>query len=315
MKEPRDILSLSDRQQLEQVGSKLSLEEMHLLLDLISQEKQYAAKILPILVGLNQGIFYQLLASLSKKEEELLKDLGASEALTHKLTVLAHAWKEELELLVKAALDISSKITELNLAELTKSDIFSIKQAIDDLDQTIEENLRVLNPALTIAWNSKRVDLIDHLSSLKDFYLRTSFILVGHSKNNKTSSPAGLYKKLEDRLNQVYALNNSNSLTILNDQEPVLEALASLGIFYLEDYFDLGLLPTVSSLKDLKNLLRNRTPQELSTIQTDLIAEVEKNLKLLGLKNVKSLKEAKIYSREILKEFIAARTPSTIGGS
>ncbi|MGK5594011.1 MAG: hypothetical protein ACSNEK_01465 [Parachlamydiaceae bacterium] len=315
MKEPKEILKLSNRTELEQIGSELSLGEIHFLLNHISKEKQYVTKILPILVGLNQGIFYQLIESLSEEEEDLLKNLGASEPLIHKLTVLAHNWKEDLDLLVKAALDISNKIAVLNLSGITKSDIFSIKQSIDDLDQTIEEHIRVLNPALSIAWNSKRIDLIDHLGSLKDFYLRTSLLLVGHSKN-ASSAPTGLYKKLEERLNHVYSLNNSGfALTLLDDHEPILEALTSLGIFYLEDYFFLGLLPTISSLKELRNLLRNRTPNELAAIQANLIAEVEKNLSSLGLKDVQSLKNANIYSREILKEFIAARLSPTISGS
>ncbi|KAF3361458.1 hypothetical protein PHSC3_002021 [Chlamydiales bacterium STE3] len=303
MKDFKDLLSISSKQELEQLGSSSNIEEIHQLFSLISKEKQQVDRILPIIVGMHQGIFYQLLETLSSEEETLFKDFGSSEPLLHKLAMLAHNWKEDLEALVKQIHVISCKITELNLNQITKQEIFSIKQSIDDLDHYLEEHLAILNRALTLAWNSKRIDLIDNLSTLKDLYLRTASILIGQSRVD-TANASGLYKKLEDRLNQVYSFGSELSFAPFKDSDSSLEALTSFGIFYFEDYYDLGLLPNLASREELKKLLRKKTLSELSLFQEKLLSQVEKNLVSLGLPDVTCLKEAKIYSKEILKEYI-----------
>lgn len=306
MEDIEDILKLSNKHDLEQAGNNLDLGQAHQILYFLIAEKLPADKFLPILVGMSQGIFYQLMGSLSPEEEHLFKEFGSTEPLLHKLAILAHDWKQDLEALVKDIYEVAAKIESINLTLITKQDIFTTRKEIDELDHFIEEHLLILNCALIIAWNSKRVDLIDSLSTLKDLYLRTFSILIGHTKVNDANA-TGLYKKLEDRLNQVYSYDSEFTLAPFNDLDPAIEALTSFGIFYLEDYVELGLLPDIRSVKDLKSSLRKKNIQELTPYLESIIAQVEETLKSLGLKNVKSFKDAKIYSKDMLKEYLLAK--------
>lgn len=295
------ILKLTDKQELERAGSSLDLSETHQIFHLLAEQKIQAEQFLPLMVGINQGIFTQFLETLSSEEELILKELGSMEPLLHKLAILSHDLKQDLEALVKNVYEITAKIAAINLEQITKQDIFTRRRVIDELDSNIENHIKILNNALAIAWNSKRVDLIDSLSTLKDLFLRTSTILIGQPKQADAAA-SGLYKKLEDRLNQVYSYDTESSP--FNDNDPAIEALTSFGIFYLEDYVELGLLPDVRSIKDLKHALKTKSFQELNSYLESILAQVEKTLKNLGLINVKSFKDAKIYSRDILKEYI-----------
>lgn len=306
MEDIEKILKLSNKHDLEQAGNHLDLKQAHHILHSLVTGKFPAEKFLPILVGMNQSIFYQLLGNPSREEENLLKEFGATEPLLHKLAMLAHDWKQDLEALVKDIYEITAKIESINLSQITKKDIFTTRRRIDEFDHYIEEHLAILNCALTIAWNSKRVDLIDSLSTLKDLYLRTSSILIGHTKMNDANA-TGLYKKLEDRLNQVYSYDAELSVAPFNDHDPAIEALTSFGIFYLEDYVELGLLPHIRSIKDLKNSLRKQNIQELTPYLETILSQVEETLNSLGLKNVKAFKDAKIYSKDVLKEYLQAK--------
>lgn len=234
--------------------------------------------------------------------------MGTTEPLLHKLAILAKDWKENLEGLVKDIYSVAKDIEDLNLEKITKHDIFKLRKSIDEQDHILNEHLSILNGALTLAWNSKRIDLIDSLSTQKDLYLRTSTLLIGNTKQNERKA-TGLYKKLEDRLNQVYSYDSEHSP--FNDGDPAIEALTSFGIFYLEDYADLGLLPEISSSKDLKALLKAKSFQDLTYFFETLIYQAEETLKSLGLINVKSFKDAKIYSKDLLKEYLHAKMANT----
>lgn len=300
-----DILKLSNKQEIEKATASLDLGQIHELITHLQMNKAQVEKFHPILLGMDQGVFYQFLETLSIDEDCFLKEYGLTEPLFHKLSILAHDWKQDLESIVKAVYEIASRIEAINLSQITKQEIFTIKKSIDDFDQSIEKHLQILNYSLSIAWNSKRVDLIDNLSTLKDLFMRAGFLLVGHVKID--DQPAtGLYKKLEDRLNQVYSYNSRPSLEPLNDQDSAIEALTSFGIFYLEDYVFLGLLPEIPTLVDLKNVLKEKNTNELHTFLASAIVKVEESLKAIGLNNVKAFKEAKIYSKDILREYIQA---------
>ena len=295
------ILKLENKQEIEAAASTLTLRQAHALLKhLFKKDKHSEEKLMPLLVGMDQKLFYQLLQDIDDTECALLKEIGPTEALLHKLTLLAHDWKEDLASVGNIFEEIQSTIAAFQPNSVTSQEILRAKENIDGLDQIVERRLNILNAALMIAWNTTRVDLIDHLSSLKEIYRRTTALLLGHGKSD-TQPATGLYKSLEDRLNQVFSLAQNAPIP---DAEPAIEALTSFGIFYLEDYWELGLLPEFKSFKELKHLLGQKTHQEKALILEKIVAQAEDTLKAKGLIDVKSLKEANIYTKEMLREYL-----------
>lgn len=297
------ILKLKTNLELEAAGNQLNLSETHALFETLNkQSKESVEKLSPILVGMPLPIFYSLLSELDPSEYELLKEICPTEALQHKLFLLANDWKLELENLTKRIIQLQKHIAGVNLDQLNKKDIFKFKNSIDFLDERFEERNKILDSALTLAWNTTRTDLIDALSHLKDLYKKVDALLIGHA-SLKDKGPTGLYKNLEERLNMVYSWEGEeHRLTPLQDSDPAIEALASLGIYYLEDYFELGLLPDLKSPREIRENLQHSSEKKITLEQ--FIETAKQTLSLYGFKDVKSLKDAKIYSKEMLKEHI-----------
>lgn len=299
------ILKLRSKAELESAAAELNLSEVHQIMSIIDQkEKGNEEKLMPLLVGMPAQTFYQLLKEIAPLELKLLKEIGPTEALHHKLLAFFHDWTFELNALGVQTENLEKQVEKLPLQDLKKEEILSLKEQIDALGTQIEEHLATLNNALTVAWNTKWIDIIDHLSHLKDQYLRLNASFVGVPKNSEHAA-SGLYKQLEERLARVYCLKEGQErLRLLAGEEPAIEALASLGIFYLEDYWNLGLLSGYSSLRELRQALRTKTHEEKTVVLEELIKKAEDKLKSLGLANVNSLKEANIFSKEMLLEYI-----------
>lgn len=299
------ILKTRSKAELEELGGSLNLEQIHKILDFIHQkDKETVEKLMPLLVGMSSNTFYGLLSEITQTELELLKEIGPTEALQHKLTLFLHDWKLNLDKFSTIFEEIKKEIEDLSLENLHKKEIFSIKGKIDTLGDQIEDGVHTLNNALLIAWNTKRVDLIENLSHLKDQFLRLNASYVGNPKYNDQVS-SGLYKILEEKLDQVYSLKESKEkLLLLSGNVPAIEALATLGIFYLEDYWKLGLFSEIPTLKELRQILRKKNHEEKSLFLEELMDKAEKKLKTLGLTNVDSLKEANIFSKNMLSEYI-----------
>lgn len=304
----KEILKLVSKQDLEAAGSQLTLFQAHALLQYLKKIKNGEEKFLPLLVGMSQGLFYELLETVNKTEWQILKATSVTEALQHKLTLLLHDLKEEVEALMEVCEQIRLTIEKIQLDNISKIEILAIKDQIDSIDHLIERRTFMVNNALTLAWNSNRLDLIDGLGELKDAYLRASYNLIGHAKEQNSVS-SGLYKNLDDRLDQVYSIKEGtpNRLLLFQDHEPAREALTSFGIFYIEDYWEFGLLPSLSTLKEFKNVIHNASSEEKVLYLEGLLTQVEVMLEKLGLVDVKSLKNAGIFSKEMLKDYIKAR--------
>lgn len=304
----KDILKLVSTQDLEAAGSQLTLFQAHALMHYLKSSKNGEEKFLPLLVGMSQELFYELLETVNKTEWQILKATSVTEALQHKLTLLLHDLREEHVALIEVCEEIRATIEKIQLDNISKIEILAIKDQIDSIDHLIERRLFMVNNALTLAWNSNRLDLIDGLGDLKDAYLRASCNLIGHAKDqNKASN--GLYKILDDRLDQVYSIKDGyqNRLMPFLDKEPAREALTSFGVFYIEDYWELGLLPKLSSLKEFKDIIHKATSEDKIVYLQGLLTQVDISLEKLGLVDVKSLKDAGIFSKEMLKDFIRVR--------
>lgn len=294
---------LNTPQQLEAVGRSVSYEQIYEILSFISDNKEkIQTKLFPLFVGIPQSLFLLLLVQASPELQSLLKQESISEPVQHHLTLLTHALATTSDSQSQTFNALETHLETFDLATTTPDQISEQQKVIEFLRETCLNTQLVASKALAIAWNSNRTDLIEKLSWIKEHSQKLSHSLIGHPKLQE-SPAAGLYAILETRLDSVF--NDENNLP-LNDDEPALEALIKFSIWYIKDYWEVGLLPQVSDLADLQmnSELESVTAQEQIDHRKDLFAAVKNNLDKLGLSTLKDLKKHKIYSKTALKDFI-----------
>lgn len=292
---------LKTPQQLEAVGRAVSFEQIYEILSWITENRDLnQVKLFPLFVGISQELFFMLLMQASSAQQLLLKQESISEPIQHHLTLLTHALSTTSESQNQTFSNLEMQLESLNLAIMTPEQISEQENVIEFLRETCLNTQLVSSKALAIAWNSNRTDLIEKLSSIKEQSQKLSNLAIGHPKLQDFPA-TGLYAILENRLNSVF--NDENNIP-LSEDEPALEALVKFSIWYINDYWEVGLLPQISTTEKLQLNSESVTEQEQIDYRKDLFAIVEKNLEKIGLLTLKDLKKNKIYSKAALKNFI-----------
>jgi hypothetical protein len=125
------------------------------------------------------------------------------------------------------------------------------------------------------------IDLIDKLSSVNEMLQHQLIHSVGVRGKGQDPS-TGLYLTLEQHLSSIFD-------TSLQDSDAAMEGLTRLSIWYLKDYWELGLFPSVQQASDLEA----HHPQFLAQIQ-----------KKLQIQTVGDLKKAYLFPKPLLKAYI-----------
>jgi hypothetical protein len=192
----------------------------------------------------------------------------------------------------------------LNLDEVTSTQIALLTEEIENNANTYQSLLEKINRLLMLIWNTNRTDLIEKLSIAKETVQRVLNMRIGNPKTEVTSS-TGLFGHFEQRLSAVYGgADNQQDIETLDDDEPALEALAKFSIWYLRDYWEIGLLPKITDPQHLIFRQERQLDEHPSSFREKLYQEVQANLKKLQLSTVKDLKQREIFSRATLKEYI-----------
>lgn len=291
------VLGLTSRSKIEAVGRTLSLEQaMQLLLNPALNQKNTKEELTAILVGLPHSLFLQLLLTDQTALLNVLKQEVNTEAVQHHLTVLSHEMINQVQEIEKQSLLWSETINNLTVTDLGRDDIFALTHEIDELSIKLNMTLTQVSKLLQMAWNTERSDLIEHLSKTKETASRYRIAFIGLPRSYK-KSPSGLYLELENKLFSVYG-NSENPADIeaIKDDEPAIEALVKLSLWYVYDYWDVGLLPHIKTAQEVAFL-----PKEL---RDRLILVVHQNLGKIGLHTAADLKAARIFSRKSLHEYI-----------
>lgn len=258
------IQNISSKEQLELAGELLTADQ---ILKLFS-DKQLKEKISPILVGMDQDKFEELLLKSSDKQMEVLKSEVYSEALTHHLTLLIHRLEEENLTLFKSLSAIEGAIQGLDPEITSKEAIEALRQQIDAGSDNVHHAREKVKKAMVLVWSSSDIELIDKLNKANSALMRMS-------------APSELHALLNQKLFSVYRG--------LKDDDSAIDGLANFSVWYVEDYIDVGLiLPT--------------THQKRET----LFQQTRDRLNELNLCTIKDLKEALIFSRQTLKEYISS---------
>lgn len=299
------ILGLNNRPQLEIAASALSVDQMIELIDKTLQvEDKHHWKLSPLLVGLSFEVFKQLLLQASDFQLQVLQHEGVTEPVQHRLTILSHEMSNQIKEIERELDLLDEEIEQLDINTLSREDVFELQHRFEIYAKFFENKIQCANKALAIAWNTNRLDLIESLNKIKDSCQKYNLYGIGQP-HSQESSATGLYKKLEGKLFSVYGKPDENmDREALYDSEPAIEALVKFSLWYLRDYWEIGLLPTICNVEDLDVDLQKYSETERVLHREKLFKEAKENLEKIGLKTVLDLKNAYIFSKKTLQGYI-----------
>jgi len=289
------IAQVTDLAQLESIGKGMNSDQ---IFDTINQAIQGNAnvisKIPSIIIGLNHMVFAQVVSRANEEQLNYLKREGESEPIQHQLTILTHLLHNHTHPLLKEIDFLEHEIKTMPIENLSDKKVNEWVHGTQAYHQKIVSYLITFQNALSIAWHTNRPDLIDGLSVNKEVIQRYLASVLGHSES-KTHSSTGLYALIEWKLTHVYGdSENENDVEALKDNEPAIEGLTKLGIWHVEDYWDIGLLPHVKKKEELLNKDK----------KAEILNEVKLKLSKIGLNCVGDLKQQRIFSKDSLAAYI-----------
>lgn len=294
-----------DPARLEAIGKGFSLHQFLVILNAFSQKMLPIEKLSPLLVGVAPAIFQQALNPLTLHQLNVLKGESSTEPLQHQLTLFAHAFDRIFSQQEAAVLQIYKKIEELGIEELSHRSLTEIENRIAEIKNFAATQLSTIDQALSITWATNRLDLIKNLNQLKEHFYHQLHQQIG-SPTSHDHLATGLYAALEQFLYGTFGTTNpsTNSNESLGDTDAAIEGLAKFSIWYLPDYWDVGLLPSILNLEDLELDPAKYSEKERFDHRQSLFNEVQKNLNKLNLNQISDLKKFQIFSKTMLKEFI-----------
>lgn len=291
------INALSDTSQLEAIGKELTAAQMLLIIDAASHKTIPENKILALLVGLSNDVFRQVLHNAGPAQLGFLKLEGVTEPIQHHLTLLAGTTEAQDILIGTNLMMIDHDIQELDLANVGRKEIMQILKQLEIKKEYYLNTISLASKALTIAWNTNRLDLIEQFTHIKERCLSSLHDFIG-SPSKEDCPATGIYGNLDQKLASVFANNHQ-----LKDSDPSTEALAVFSIWYLRDYWAIGLLPLIKRQEDLE--LNTEDESAKRDHRQALFTTVQENLNRLGIGTVGDLKKAEIYSKKLLADYIS----------
>jgi hypothetical protein len=307
------VVGINSRSQLEAVGSKLTVPQFFELINSCLQvEDKHHWKLSPLLVGMPHDTFSKILEDLQENQMQVFKDEGVTEPIQHHLTTFTHEMEREAQKGEDAIDLLYQKIDLFNTDELDHTDIKEVIAEMELHQNFFERLYHKNNKALAIAWNTKRLDLIETLNTIKEFCHKC--VLYGLGKPREANQePTGIYQLLEDKLFQVYGnYLDPYDTEAVRDSEPAVEGLVKLSIWYLRDYWSIGLLPLITNPDDLDLDLNKHSETERVQHRESLFAAAQENLSTIDLKTVKDLKRHYIFSKKTLVHYIKEKLPSSV---
>lgn len=304
------IRGLTDYKALEYAGKGLDRKQALEILHQFSTDlKEEVNKLSPLLVGMQHGVFTDLLLEASPQEMQLLRQEAVSEPVQHQLTVLTHEIVRQIPAFGQELENLHKTIQGLQVNELSHRDLLALTDALHQAAEFFAEINAKCDRILALAWNTSRVDLIDKLSHAKELSARYLQQVVGHPRLNQIPA-TGLHALLEKQLNSVYGNpDDPKDIEAVDEDEPALEALVKFSIWYVTDYWNIGLLPHVKDPQLLSPVPGELSPKKRQALHTKLLETARNNLEKMGLVTAKDLKTAGIYSKATLQEYIALHLP------
>jgi hypothetical protein len=321
---------------LENIGKKFSASSFLSFLDFLTQYPSYRNQLNFILIGLHPSIFSQALHLFQERHLYLLQQEGLLEPLQYQLTQFVHEGESLGQIIDQSVQHFKHELTSIRFEELTSDRFQGLTKHIDNLRNHLLDYLERASAALAIVWHTDRVDLIEKLSSIHEAIQHQLTHFIGHpafdhlhlprsnrplfqedagasSRNHAAGVPqpieqaanwieggiaaTGLYALLEHTLSGIFD-------SALKDDDAAIEGMTRLSIWHLQDYWEMGLLPSIQHLQELNLNPQKYSEQERWNHQHYLMSLVQQQLERLGIGTVGSLKQAHLYSKSLLKDYI-----------
>lgn len=290
-----------EKKELEALGKTLGLAQFLDLLDISStMGEDLRQRLNPLLVGLPPAIFYEGLKVFSPDQLQVLCRVADDEPLQYHLTLVIHEMADEGVRNAFQVTTLAREITVYDVTKVTQGDLEGFRKRMRDAKAFFQHALKTLDHALTLAWNTNREGIIDKLTILKENWLRYVTAELGHA-GDETHLATGIYLLFDDHFGAVYPLS------ALSDDDAAFDALAALSVWYIEDYWNIGLLPGIGNADQLH--LNPREHDEISQrlYRERLTTTARENLGAVGLNTVGDLKQQRLYSQRMLVRFIQGR--------
>jgi len=276
----------------------LTAQQLLIILDAVAHHALPESKLLPLLVGMPNSVFVQVLHQANPEVLNFLKLEGVIEPIQHHLTLLADTVEKQDNEIGTSLMIMGQEISQLDVSTIRRSDLQKMRKQLETKREYYLNTIALASKALAIAWNTNRLDLIEQFTKIKERCLSALHDFIGTP--GKDDNPGtGMYGLLEQTLSAVYSESPE-----LKDSDPATEALAQFSIWYLRDYWSLGLLPSIKHEEDLEL----NTEDELAKRdhRQKLFAAVQESLNRLGIGTVGDLKKVEIFSKNLLEDHIDA---------
>lgn len=294
--------SLEDKASLEALGSAIDTAQFIEILSLAgSRHKNEAEKLTSLLVTLSPAVFKETLAHAGSKALELLKGETFGEPLLHHLTLLVREIDNDIEQAAIEAVRFGDELETLDLTALNTARSNALFSSIDQMAAQTQQVIEILQNAQRLAWVADRADLIDDLSKAKDRAHKTLLYIAGDGEAD-FATPQNLHSHLKKKINALFSnADDQGGVTFMHDEQPALDAIVKFSVWYLNDYEEIGILPR-GSMRKLENA---RNEEEKQAIRKALFDEASANLSKAGLNTLHDLKQARLFSKAALKEYLS----------
>ncbi|MCA6602673.1 MAG: hypothetical protein IM537_21290 [Pseudanabaena sp. M57BS1SP1A06MG] len=295
---------LHTRPAIEQASQALNIAQV---LDLLSHreilETKEIWKLSPLFVGMRPSVFREILSQANPEQLQTLKQEGITEPLQHHITILTEDILDEIDELFRQSFYLEMELNALDTTTTPPDETRQFLERIEHASQKAESTLATLNTLLEATWNTSRIDLIEKLT-----YAKTSLLKIvnqlGHAEDEQNPL-SGIYAKLAHHFERIFEQEAvSTSLEKFRDDTPAIEALTHFSIWYLLDYWELGLLPEIATRAELNLDPEFYSEKECLAFREYLFNQVTQNMEKYGLKTVQDLKKNKIFSKRALYEYL-----------
>lgn len=266
-------------------------------LDLLNQYPAYEHSLPSLLIGLPPAVFSQALHTINDQQLNLLKHESLLEPIHYHLTQIVHQGEALHEKTEQACRSLEEEFGTIKQEDLTSEQLNQLLNRIEELRDPLTSYLRGINRALSIVWHTDRIDLIEKLSTTKESIHYQLAHAIGKSSSEQHPS-TGLYAVMEGVFANIYDAS-------LKESDAAVEGLTRLSIWYLKNYWEMGLLPTIDDPAKLALDPSNFSEAECRQHHQHLFHLVQEQLNRLKIGTVGALKRARIYSKPLLKAYIA----------
>lgn len=264
-----------------------------------SHEKDHhnRKKLSSLFVGVSPGVFKDLLSQASPIELSFLREEAVTEPVQHHLSLITSELSRHFNDLCNQIEAKEREIEAIDLQTIGNKELEDFYKQFENFNKEEKNILTLTSSTLAIAWNAHRADLIQELGRIKELGQKCLIESIGTMETREHPS-SGLYKLMDKKVEQVFSDQDSEgNQAVMKDSTPALEALVKFSVWYIQDYVEVGLLPDKHSIFDTEENLKNRE---------QLFMMAEENLGKMGLKTLLDLKNARIYSKRALKEYISS---------